>query len=181
MIPRKYLTTGIVLARRNYGEADRILVVYTKDYGRISLIAKGIRRPTSRKRGHLEIFNLIKFSAVKGKGLDIMTEVENIDMFPTIRKNLKKVTLAYYFMEVIGRTTHEHEPHKELYDLIIWYLEKLKTETNLKALRLDFILRLLTVLGFWPRNKKMSDPDKALEEVTERQLSSVRVGKRVLE
>lgn len=140
-----------------------------------------MRRPKSRKRGHLEIFNLVKFSAVRGKGLDLMTEAEMVETYQTIRKNLKKVSFAYYFMEAVGRTTHEHEPHRELYDLIIEYLDKLKSETNLKSLRLDFILRLLTVLGFWPKGKKMLDPDRAMAEVTERQLNSFRVGKRVLE
>ena len=181
MKPRSYTDEGIVLARRNYGEADRILSVYTKNHGRISLIAKGIRRPKSRKRGHLEIFSYIRFQAATGRGLDLMTEAEVIDDFKEIRKNLKKVSLAYYFCEVVGKITHEGEVNERLFDLILENLEKLKSETELKKLRLDFILRLLILLGYWPAEKQLLDIDNKLEEVIERQINSVRVGKKMLE
>jgi DNA repair protein RecO (recombination protein O) len=175
-----YSDWGIVLARRDFGEADRVLVVYSKENGRVSLLAKGVRKPGSRKRGHIEVFNYLKFSAAKGTGLDIVTEADGVDDFSEIRKSLKKVSLAYYFMEVIGRITHEGEPNRELFDLILASLEKLKTEKRLKRLRLDFILELLTLLGFWPRKKVLSDPDAMLAEVIERELTSIRVGKRLV-
>ena len=181
MKPRSYTDEGIVLARRNYGEADRILSVYTKNHGRISYLAKGVRRPASRKRGHIEVFNQINFQAAHGRGLDIMLEAEIIENFPEIRKSLKKVSLAYYFMEVIGRITHEGEKNEELYSHILENVRTLKTETKLKNLRLNFILKLLTLLGFWPRGKPLLDVDTKLEEVIERNISSVRVGKRLVE
>lgn len=179
MRQHSYSDEGIVLARRNFGEADRILSVYTKNHGRLSLIAKGIRRPKSRKRGHLEVFSHVRFQAVTGRGLSLMTEAEVIDSFNQIRKNLKRVALAYYFMEVIGRTTHEEERNPEVFRLLLAYLEALKREKELKRLRLSFVLELLTTLGFWPKGKALSNPDLKLEEVIERQLSSVRVGKKL--
>ena len=180
MTPRNYSDEGIVLARRSYSEADRILSVYAKNHGRLSLIAKGVRRPISKKRGHIEVFNQIKFQAVHGRGLDLMTEAEIIDNFSEVRKSLRKVALAYYFMEVIGRTTHEGERHPELYAGILKYLRILKTQKELKKLRKQFVYEILTVLGFWPKGKILMDPDIKLSEVTERNLSSVRVGKRLL-
>ena len=180
MTPRNYADEAVVLARRSYSEADRILSVYSKNHGRLSLIAKGVRRPISKKRGHLEVFNQIKFQAVHGRGLDLMTEAEIIDNFSEVRKSLKKVALAYYFMEVIGRTTHEGERHPELYASILKYLRILKTARELKKLRKQFVYEILTVLGFWPKGKMLTDPDVKLAEVTERNLSSVRVGKRLL-
>ncbi len=171
---------GIILARRNYGEADRILIVFSKNHGRISLLAKGVRKMGSRKRGHLEIFNHIKFQAVYGRGLDLITEAEIIENFAEVRKNLKRVSLAYYFMEVVGRTTHDEEPHRELFDLILDYLNKLKTEIKLKDLRLSFIIKILTILGFWPYGKTLVNPEGKLEEVIERKLYSQRVGKKLV-
>ena len=94
MKPHGYTSEGIVLTRRNFGEADRILVLYTKDRGRISILAKGIRRPKSKKRGHVEVFNKIRFQAVSGRGLDIMTEAEVVDDFKEVRTSLKKISLA---------------------------------------------------------------------------------------
>jgi DNA repair protein RecO (recombination protein O) len=181
MKPRSYTSEGVVLGRKNYGEADRIISVYSRDYGRISLMAKGIRRPKSRKRGHLEIFSLLKFQATSGRGIDLMTEADIVDDFKEIRKSLSRVSLAYYFMEVIGKITHEQEQNIELFDLILSNLDKLKTETKLKELRLDFILKLLTIMGYWPHGRNLPNPDEVLEEVIERQIYSERVGRRVLE
>lgn len=181
MKPHSYTSEGIVLGRRDFGEADRILILYTKNFGRVSLIAKGVRRPRSRKRGHIEVFNLVRFQAVTGRGIDLMTEAEVIDDFKEIRKSLKKVSLAYYFAEVIGRITHEQEPNIGLFNLITRYLDSLKTEKELKKLRENFIGELLVLMGYWPGNVKLNDPDEKLEEVIERQISSVRVGKRMLQ
>lgn len=181
MKPRSYSDEGIVLARRSYGEADRILSVYTKNHGRISYLAKGVRRPTSKKRGHIEIFNQIKFQAVFGRGIDLMTEAEIIENFPEIRLSLKKVSLAYYFMEVIGRITHEGEKNEQLYSNVLENLRILETATNLKSLRLNFILKLLIMLGYWPHGRTLLSPDEKLQEVIERNISSVRVGKRLVE
>ena len=180
MTPRSYSTEGIVLARRNYSEADRILSIFTKDHGRVGVLAKGVRKPSSKKRGHLEIFSHVRFSAIKGRGIDLISEAEIIDNFTQVRANLKKVSLAYYFMEVVGRTTHENETHEEVFRLIIEYLNKLKNEKELKKLRLNFVLELLTTLGFWPKGKPMPNPDAILEEVVEREFSSLRVGKKLV-
>ncbi|KKR89553.1 MAG: repair protein RecO protein [Candidatus Woesebacteria bacterium GW2011_GWD1_41_12] len=181
MIPRSYVSEGFVLARRNFKEADRILDIYSKDKGKVSLIAKGIRRPGSRKRGHLEIFSRIKFQAISGKGMGIMTEVETIDDFESLRKSIKKVSLAYYFVEVLSKATHEGEGNIELYNFISDLMEKLKTAKKLKDLRLEFVTQLLKILGYWPRDKELPSPDAKLDEVIERQIYSKRVGKMMLE
>jgi DNA repair protein RecO (recombination protein O) len=180
MKPRSYTSIGIILARRNFGEADRILVVYSKNFGRLSLMAKGVRRPKSRKRGHIEVFSLVNFQGVSGKGMDLMTEAELVDDFGDVRKTLNKISLAYYFAEVIGRITHEGEPNIELYNLIVEYLNKLKKTKKLKGLRMSFIKDLLTLMGYWPVGREMADPDRELEEIIERQVYSSRVGKRMV-
>lgn len=181
MAPHSYSSEGIILARRNFGEADRIVSIYSKDRGRISLLAKGIRRPKSKKRGHLEIFSLLKFSASASNGIDLLIEADMEDDFAAIRKSLSKISLAYYFCEVVGKITHEGEKNEDLFKLIKSYLIKLKSAIKLKQLRYEFILRLLILLGFWPEGKEINNPDEVLEEVIERQVASARVGKRMLE
>ncbi len=180
MRPRTYSSEGIVLARRNYSEADRILVIYTKKYGKLSLIAKGVRKLKSRKRGSLQIFSHIKFSAARGKNLDIVTETEIINSFSKVRKDLKKVSVAYFFVETAGRLTRDEVKNVELFNTLIKYLRRLETEAKLKILRLDFIHKLLSLLGFWPKNRPLKNPDAKLEEVVEREMNSVRVGKKIL-
>lgn len=177
---RSYSDEGIILARRNYGEADRILSIYTRNHGRMAYLAKGVRRSNSKKRGHLEVFSRISFQASRGKGLDLITEVETLENFNSIRQNLKRVSLAYYLLEVVGRMTREAEPHPGLFNLLLTYLRRLKVEKELKQLRLNFVLELLTLLGFWPKDRPLLDPDAKLAEVIERQVFSVRVGKKLV-
>lgn len=181
MIIHSYSSEGIILGRKNFGEADRIISIYSKHFGRLSLLAKGVRRPTSRKRGHIEIFSRINFQATSGKGMDIMTEVDVVDDFPQIRASLKKVSLAYYFCEVIGKITHEGEENIELYNLILENFERLKNAKLLKKLRLNFLTDVLVLLGFWPGDKILQNPDTELERVIEKNVYSVRVGKKVTE
>ena len=78
---RSYSTQAIILKRFNYGEADRILTLFTDKHGKITVIAKGVRKPQSRKRGHVELFNHIKAYIVNGKSLGILTEAETIHNF----------------------------------------------------------------------------------------------------
>src|SRR3989344_8334314 len=94
---RTYSSDCIVLSRRNYGEADRILTVYSRHYGKLKLLAKGVRKPKSKKRGHIEVFSRLRFSASKGKGIDIITEAELIEPYDFLRRDLRKTSLAYYF------------------------------------------------------------------------------------
>jgi DNA repair protein RecO (recombination protein O) len=178
--PKRYTSEGIVLARRNFSEADRILVVYTKHFGKLSLLAKGVRKPKSRKRGHIEIFSRIKFSSSRGKSLDLVTEVEVIDSYNDIRKELRRIALAYYFMEVIGKISQEYEQNEGVYQLILQYFNRLKSERNLKKLRLEFISELLIIVGFWPSDRILVNHDKVLEKILERQITSVRVGRKML-
>ena len=177
---RTYSSEAIILARKNYSEADRILVCFTKSYGKLSLLAKGIRKLKSKKRGHLEIFSHIKFSAVKTNGIDIITEVETINTFSKVRANLNKISLAYYFCEVVTKTTREDEIHNNVFNLLTTFLKRLENETKLKNLRHEFLYELLEELGYWPEGIKLIDADMVLEEVTERQINSFRVGKKIL-
>ncbi len=171
MKPRRYSSEAIVLARRNFSEADRILVVYSKYYGKLSLLAKGVRKPKSRKRGALEVFSHFKFSAARGKSLDLVTEAELVNPFNLIRENLKKTSVAYFLLEVVGRSTRDDEKNERLFQLLLNYLNKLEKEKSLKELREDFIYQSLVLLGFWPKGKKMDNPDQVLENVVEREMT----------
>ena len=181
MKSRGYSDQGVVLARRNFGEADRIVVIFSENHGKVSLLAKGVRKPKSRKRGHIEVFSLIKFQAVKTNSIDLITEAETIDSFEVVRKDLKKVSVAYFFVEAIGKITHDGEPHQNIFEILVKFLNLLKTTPNLKFLRNDFTKELLIATGFWPLGKKLDDPDTVLEEVTERRMNSIRVGKKVIQ
>ncbi|OGM24901.1 DNA repair protein RecO [Candidatus Woesebacteria bacterium RIFCSPHIGHO2_02_FULL_38_9] len=180
MRPKSYSTEGIVLARKKYSEADRIISILTRTYGKMSYIAKGVRYPKSRKRGSLEVFSYIKFQAVNIKSIPLITETQMIDSFQEMRKDLRKVSVGYFFTEVIGRITRENETNEELFNILLNTLRKLKYTISLKTLRNDFTYEVLTNLGFWPKGKILQNHDQKLEEVLERNLSTIRIGKKLV-
>lgn len=176
---RSYSSEGIVLARHNFGEADRILILMTRNHGKVHFVAKGVRKLGSKKRGHIEVFSHVKFHATKGKGLDLLTEVETINGFGEIRGNLKKASVAYFMLEVTEKITREGENHPEIFDLLLEYLGKLEEASILRKLRNEFTQKALISLGFWPEGKRMDNPDYILENVAERRIASIRVGKKL--
>ena len=179
MVPRRYTSEGVILFRRNFSEADRIVTIFSKHYGKLTFIAKGVRKPSSRKRGSLEVFSRIKFAAARGKNMDVMTEVEMIDSFNGIRDDLKKISVAYFFMETVDKLTRDGEKNVDLYSQTLKYIRMLKTTNNLRSFREEFIRDTLVLLGFWPNDKPLKDPDGVLVDVVEREMSSVRVGKKI--
>jgi len=181
-VVQKHLSTvGLVLAKRNYGETDRLYVIYTRDYGKQLFISKGVRRSHSRKRGHLEIFNLVKIQAVSTRGFCLITEAEVVDTYFEIRSDLKKVSLGYYVVEVLSKAVRENEPHPELYRAVCQLLTELgKLNKGYRSWRERFIYLLLTTLGYWPKEKQLFAPDEVLMEVLERKINSVRVGRSLL-
>lgn len=154
-----YKAEGIILKRNNFGEADKILTFFTKHHGKISLIAKGIRRTTSRKGGHLELFNQVKVFVAKGRNLDVVTEAEVINAFKDWRRDLKKVAVAYQLCELVDKLTAELVENQEVYDLLLNSFTNLLPVANHQSLIANFELSLLQSLGFWPRGKAVGDLD----------------------
>ncbi len=155
MDKRNYSSEGIILSRKNFGEADRLLTVFTKYHGKARLIAKGIRRTTSRKRGSLELFAYVKFFAANGKNMDVLTEVEEKNNFSLWREDLMLVATAYHLAEVVERLTPEREEHKKVFELLLdayENLEKLDYWAIFPFVQ-SFKVRILEELGFLERDK----------------------------
>jgi len=178
---RGYRTEGVVVKRRDFGEADRILVVFTKHYGRISVIAKGVRKITSRKGGSLELFSWVKLYLARGKNLDIITEVELKKSFTGIGKNLAKIVRSYYICELVDRLTAENQVNREVFDLLVSTFDKID-RAGVEGGLIDSLIRqfekdILIELGFWPRNKSFENVDtkKFIENILEKKIKSDRI------
>ncbi|MBI3289911.1 DNA repair protein RecO [Candidatus Microgenomates bacterium] len=173
---RTYSTEGIILARRNIGEADRLLTIYTKHYGKLKVVAKGIRRTTSRKRGSLELFTQVKFFAIKGKTFDIITEVEVKDNFNQWRRDLLRVGVAYHLTEVVNRLTQENQEHKKVYDLLFTAFNRLNDfdRAKLPTYIAAFKKAVLTELGFLNEDRGRTDYDSYIEELIQGRLRTKR-------
>jgi DNA repair protein RecO (recombination protein O) len=151
---RNYSSEGIILSRKNFGEADRLLTIFTKYHGKTRLVAKGIRRTSSRKRGSLELFAYVKFFAANGRNMDVLTEVEEKNNFSHWRTDLTLVAVAYHLAEVVERLTAEREEHKKVFELLLdayENLEKLDYWAIYPYVQ-SFKVRILEELGFLERN-----------------------------
>ncbi|MFZ5366456.1 MAG: DNA repair protein RecO [Patescibacteria group bacterium] len=169
-----YKTEGIILKRRNFGEADRILTIYTKHFGKISVLAKGIRKPTSKKSPSLELFNWVKILVSQGKNLDIVSECQTVRAFRSWRKDLKKVGLAFYFCELVERLTVENVKNKQIFNLLAGSLLGLEKAdgASLKRAARNFEQRILEETGFWPRGKPAGSVnlENYIEKIIEKRL-----------
>jgi len=170
-----YKTEGIVLKRKNFGEADKILTIYTKHYGKIKVLAKGIRKPTSKKSPTLELFNWVKIFVSRGRGLDIIKESQIIRSFRGWKKNLGKVEVAFYFCELVERLAPENVPNLKIFNLLTGSLLGLSqiNEGSLEQAVKIFEQRILEESGFWPKgNKPKIDFKEYIEKIIERKLKS---------
>lgn len=149
---RVYRTEGVVLRRQNLGEADRITTVYTLDYGKLRLVAKGVRRLRSRKAGHLEPFTRVALLIARGRELDIITQAETIEDSLAFQSDLNQLGHASYIVELLDRfTVEEGEENRFQYRLLLESLECLAhRKADPVAVILYFELRLLDIVGYRP-------------------------------
>jgi DNA repair protein RecO (recombination protein O) len=146
-----YRVQAIILKRSDVGEADRLLTLYTPDRGKLRAVAKGARKPTSRKTGHVELFNHASLLIAVGRDLDIITQADTVDAFLPIRSDLDRLSYAYYFAELVDRFTEEGEEHYAVFDLILRGFHWLEKTDQLARTARYFELRLLDVLGYRPQ------------------------------
>jgi DNA repair protein RecO (recombination protein O) len=147
---RVYRTEAVVLRRQDLGEADRLLTVYSLDRGKLRVVAKGARRPSSRKAGHLEPCTRVKLLLARGRELDIITQAEAIETYPGIQEDLIRFGRASYAIELLDRFTVDREENQTLYRLLINTLERLISGEDPTATMLFYELRLLDNVGYRP-------------------------------
>lgn len=148
---RAFKTEGIVIKRRNTGEADRLLTVFTKAHGKLLIKAVGVRRITSRRSAHTELLNYGLFSLYKGRSYPILTEVDTKDHFAEVKTDLEKISAAYHLCELVDGLCPDHQENRGVFYLLKATLEQLTVECNLKNEIKLFEVELLYMLGFLPR------------------------------
>src|SRR3989344_5545458 len=135
-----FKTEGIILKRRNFGEADRILTVFSQSRGKISVLAKGVRRITSRRGGNVELLNRVQMFLHPGKNLLILTEAVALDTYPKIKEELTLSTYGFHLIELVDLSNTMKDILKIL-ELSPWgEIEKIELKAN-QAMELERILR----------------------------------------
>lgn len=125
---RSYSTEAIILKQSNLGEADRILTLFTPYKGKFSAIAKGIRRPISKKTGHLELLYRSQLQIAVGRNLDIVTQAQGLESFLHMRDELWHLTCGVYLTELVERFIEDTTPHTDVYKLLSESLRALERD-----------------------------------------------------
>lgn len=153
---------SIVLSRRDFREFDQMISVYTKEKGKLNLLARGVKKIISKNSAHLEPFSLVEIEVVPGKEIDHLTKVVPVNYFSNIRADLQKSLAAGFVVSTTDKVIHTHEPDKRIFDLLVDWLQSLNLSifqsSNLTPSIDGYIIKLLTCLGY-DINQVNANPD----------------------
>jgi DNA repair protein RecO (recombination protein O) len=167
---------AIVLRRTNYGEADRILQLLTPN-GKISVMAKGVRKEKSRLAGGIELFSICEVSVSEGRGdLGVLTSARLIIFFENIIKNYDRMQFAYQVIKLISEIS-EGSDSTECYDVLAETLAGLNSESvDEQLIEAWFYIRYADLTGYGLSlyndidDKKIVEGQKYQYDVSERGL-----------
>jgi DNA repair protein RecO (recombination protein O) len=148
-----YRDEGVVLRTQKLGEADRIVTVLTRRYGKVRAVAKGVRRTKSKFGARLEPFSHVDLQLYTGRNLDIVSQAESIRSYgPPIVGDYAAYTAGTAVLETADRlTAEEKEPSLRLFLLVVGAMRSLAERTHPSPLVLDaFLLRAMSVAGWEP-------------------------------
>lgn len=152
------VTTGIVLSRRDYQEADRIITVLTPDNGKVSLIAKGVRRPKSKLAAGIELFSVSELTFLPGRS-DLKTLISSrlIKHYGHIVTDISRTMLGYEFLKSLGKVIEE-SAGGEYFDLLQYGLAGLDNfEIPIEVVEIWFNMHLLDMTGHAPNLRRDSN------------------------
>ena len=145
----------ICLSRRDFSETSQILVVMSRRHGKISLLAKGIKRPRKKTAGGIDLLDVGTVRFIKSnQNLSLLTEFQPDTGYPGIRSSLAKWYASLYLAEVVDLSTKEEEPAPELFDLLIDSIEKISKSTSnedLAKILIFTLIKILSLIGYKPQ------------------------------
>jgi len=149
-----YRTLGIILKIKDLKEKDKMITLYTSDFGKIQAKAIGARKISSKMAGHLEPVTESELVFVGGKNLDTIIGATAVNNFKAIKKNLESQVSCYYILELVDRFTELLSPDEKIYNLLRDTLERINliasTRKDIKTILRIFEVKLLKYLGFQP-------------------------------
>ena len=150
---REQFTTNVInLKSYNISEADKIIVMYSKEKGLIKGVAKGIKKTTSKLGGRMDMLVANRLMLNKGKTLDTICQAEALNTFFNLRNDMNKLFYAMYCSEIVSNFGIENDPNsEEIYNLFYSFLEKLsnakiKEQAMLSVLK--FQIKIMHITGY---------------------------------
>ncbi len=174
---RNLKTEGIIIRRRDFKDADRILTILTKDYGKIAVKASGIRRIPSRRSPHVELLNHCIVSLYQGNKFPILTEAHTLSSFSPVKEDLQRIGAAYHLCELVDGLCPENQENRAAFELMTETLHRLAKSTSdeVTVTVRQFEIEFLTLLGYWNTANNLNtriDMDQFVEGIIERKLRS---------
>jgi DNA repair protein RecO (recombination protein O) len=144
-----YKTQGIIIKTSNSGEVDRLITIYTKEFGKLLLKAKSVRKNQAKLKGHLELFLYSHLIVAPGRGLDIITGAETIEGFSRLRKNLPSLAAAYYLSELVDKLVAGPERDENIWQLLLGSFKVINREdSEIRTTVENFERSILRFLGY---------------------------------
>lgn len=146
-----YNVEALVIRVRDLGEADKILVLLTREEGKVEAVARGARRPRSRFAAASQLFTQIQAGLFHGRSLDTLSQVEIMESFRHMREDLLRMAYGTYVCEVMDEMVKEKQRQESAYLLLLTTLHLLNNpELDPEPIRRAYELKLLSLLGFRP-------------------------------
>jgi DNA repair protein RecO (recombination protein O) len=150
-----YRTLGLILKKEDRGETDQLFTVYTKDFGKLEILGKAIRKISSKLRSGADIFYLSEVEFIQGKAYKTLTDAILIERFPNLRKDLKRLKIAFEISEIIDDLIRGEEKDEQIWQLLRKTLERLNNVyLSIKECWLIyyyFLWNFLSILGLRPQ------------------------------
>jgi DNA repair protein RecO (recombination protein O) len=144
---------AVVISRRDFRENDQIICFYSRDYGRLDLLAKGIKKITSKLSGNLTPGNLVEIEVAKGKEIDHLIKVNSVSIF----KNSKYFS-KQYVLNLIDKLVKNQEKDERIFSLLVSYLNfSNQPQVGSKSVVMAFLVKLLVYLGYSPQLDQCSE------------------------
>lgn len=142
---------GIVIRTTDYGESNKIVTLYTREFGKIGVMARGAKKPKSRLTAVSQLFIYGTFLFQKSTGLGTLQQAEIIDSFKEVRHDLFLAAYAAYIVEMADKLTDEREPNPSLFDLLAKTLHYIDEGMDRDVLLYIFEMKMLAVAGIRPQ------------------------------
>ena len=147
-----YKAEGVVLSRRDLGDADRIVTLFTREFGRRRLVARGSRRPTSQLAPHIELFTRVRLMGVVGANLDVLTQAQSLETYPRFRSDLAAFAAAGWAVELLDGLSEDGEAAPDAYAALTAFLRALNgAAADPEPLLSALAINLLDMHGYGPR------------------------------
>lgn len=150
----EYKLTGIILLKRDVGETDRIYTIYTKEKGKMRVLAKGVKKPQAKLAGFLENFTLAEIFIVRKQGLGKITGSIVEDGFCEIKKDPDTSLRVFKNIKMLDSLTENEEKDENIFQLLFDYLKTINIlakngkDSSIELVHLGFIFKLFDILGY---------------------------------